>query len=156
AATITVNSTSDPTESGKTTLRDALAAASDGDTINFSVTTPAAITLTSGQLVVSSSVTVSGPGANLLTVDANHASRVLSVNSGLSVTISGLTITKGLLSQNGGGIFNSRSTLIVSNCTIIGSFGTRGGGIFNDRGNLTVNNCTISGNSTQFGGGGID
>ena len=39
AATITVNSTADPTESGKTTLRDALEAVSDDDSINFSVTT---------------------------------------------------------------------------------------------------------------------
>jgi CSLREA domain-containing protein len=153
AATLTVTNTND---SGAGSLREALADASNGDTIDFSVTTPATITLTSGQLVASSSVTISGPGANLLTIDANHASRVFSVNSGLSVTISGLTITNGSLSQNGGGILNSRSTLTISKCTISGNFGTRGGGIFNDHGNLTVNNCSISGNSTQFGGGGID
>ena len=65
-------------------LRDALAAVSDGDTINFSVTTPATITLTSGQLEVGSSVTISGPGANLLTVDANNASSVLYIDSGMT------------------------------------------------------------------------
>src|SRR5258708_185524 len=57
AAPINVTSTAD---SGVGTLRDALAGAADGDTINFSLPTPAAITLTSGELLVSTSVTIAG------------------------------------------------------------------------------------------------
>src|SRR5215469_5504961 len=87
ASTITVNSTADPTEAGKTTLRDALAAAGNGDMIDFSVTTPARITLTSGELLVNVEVTISGPGANLLKVDANHLSSVFHITSS-NVTIS--------------------------------------------------------------------
>ena len=47
---ITVTSTAD---NGNGTLRDALVIASSGDTINFSVTTPTTITLTTGELVIS-------------------------------------------------------------------------------------------------------
>ena len=72
AATITVTSTAD---SGAGTLRDALASASDGDTIDFSVT--GTITLTSGQLVVNNSLTISGPGAANLAVNGNAASRIM-------------------------------------------------------------------------------
>ena len=46
---ITVTSTAD---NGNGTLRDALVIASSGDTINFSVTTPTTITLTTGELVI--------------------------------------------------------------------------------------------------------
>ena len=78
-ATITVDSTLDPTEAGKTTLRDALAAAVAGDIIDFSVTTPATITLDSGsgQLVVNTDVTICGPGptADQLSVDGGRGDR---------------------------------------------------------------------------------
>jgi len=71
AATITVTNTND---SGAGSLRQALADANDGDTIQFSVTTPATITLTGGVLVVNKSVTISGPAAGHLSVSGNGAS----------------------------------------------------------------------------------
>ena len=94
AATITVTNTSD---SGAGSLRHALADAVDGDMINFnSSLNGQTITLTSGQLVVNESATISGPGADQLAVDANDASRVFYIASGKDVTISRLTITDGL------------------------------------------------------------
>ena len=167
AATITVMNTAD---TGAGSLRQALLDASDGDTIDFDLTYPATITLTSGQLVVDKSITISGPGANQLAVNGNAASRVFSISSGKTVTISGLTITNGLASgsdNHGGGIFNS-GTLTVSNSTISGnsvapdgSVGGQGGGIFNfndcncsTNAILTVSNSTISGNSAADGGEG--
>lgn len=162
AATITVTNIND---SGAGSLRQALANANDGDTIDFAVTTPASITLTSGELLVNKSVTISGPGAGQLSVDGNAASRVFYIISCTTATISGLTITNGLATTapsfsgfNGGGIYNDHSTLTVSNCTLSGnSANGDGGGIFNNgqsgRATLTINNSTISGNFTFFGGG---
>src|SRR5882724_1577762 len=68
AATITVMNTND---SSSGSLRQALADANDGDTIDFSVT--GTITLTTGQLVAGKSVTISGPGANDLTFQGTTA-----------------------------------------------------------------------------------
>ena len=102
AATFTVTSTAD---SGAGTLRAALdpvTGAQDGDTINFQAGLSGTITLTTGQMVVSHSITISGPGANNLAVNGNASSRVFFINSGTTVTISGLTITKGF---GGGGNF---------------------------------------------------
>src|SRR6266404_5567953 len=65
AATITVTSTGD---SGAGTLRQAILDANSGDTINFSLAANSTITLTTAELLINKSLTISGPGANLLTV----------------------------------------------------------------------------------------
>jgi len=158
AATITVTNTND---SGAGSLRQAIADAVNGDTINFnSSLNGQTIMLTSGHLLVTTNVAINGPGANRLAVDANHASRLFYIAAGKDVTISGLTISNGkVISDFGGGIYNDNATLTLSSCTISGNtidFGI-GGGIYNDGVNggatLTVSNCTISGNSAYFGGG---
>jgi hypothetical protein len=122
AATITVTSTADPTESGKTTLRDALAAVNDGDTIDFDTSLSGTITL-SGGLLVGKSITISGPGANILAVNGNAATRVFAISSGKTVTISGLTITNGkVVSVDGGGLsVPSGSTVTIANSTLSNS-----------------------------------
>ena len=71
AATITVTNTND---SGPGSLRQALVDANDGDTINFAVT--GSITLTSGGLAIDKNLTISGPGANQLSIDGNQTGGV--------------------------------------------------------------------------------
>src|SRR6478609_10107183 len=68
AATITVTNTND---SGPGSLRQALAVAHDGDSITFAVS--GTITLTSGGLGVTKNVTISGPGADQLSIDGNQS-----------------------------------------------------------------------------------
>src|SRR6266481_9101464 len=81
AATISVTNIND---SGAGSLRQALADATDGDTIDFdSSLNGQTITLTSGELLVDKSVTINGPGPNNLAVDGNYASRVLHVTGGV-------------------------------------------------------------------------
>src|SRR5262249_40857450 len=116
AATITVTSTDD---SGAGTLRNALANAADSDTIDASGVS-GAITLTTGQLSVTNSVTILGPGAHILAVNGNYpntTNRVFYISPGLTVTIAGLSVTNGV-ADFGGGIANDHSALTVSNCVI--------------------------------------
>jgi hypothetical protein len=159
AATITVTNTND---SGAGSLRQAIADAVNGDTIDFGVT--GTITLTTGELLVNKGISINGPGSDHLTVDGNHASGVFQVqlDGGGAATIAGLTITNGNANW-GGGIFSESSMLTVNNCNISGNsapgtFG-QGGGIFNDvafsNGMLEILNSTISGNSAGDNGGGI-
>src|SRR5215470_12950001 len=159
AATITVMNTND---SGAGSLRQALADASDGDTIDFAAAVTGTITLTSDQLVVGKSVTINGPGANVLTVQRSTAAgtpsfRIFSISSGKTVTISGLTIRNGSTDE-GGGIFNDHATLTVNNSTLSGNSAGDGGGIYNDgfagSATLTINNSTLSGNSAPGASGG--
>jgi len=88
-ATLTVTSSAD---SGAGSLRQAIADAAPGDTIDFAVT--GTTTLTSGQLGVAKSLTVAGPGASNLTISGNNSNRVFSIISG-TVTIAGLSLFDG-------------------------------------------------------------
>jgi hypothetical protein len=151
--TITVTNTDD---SGSGSLRQALADANDGDTIDFAVT--GTIGLTSGELLVNKSITVSGPGAEIFAVNGNAKSRVFHIGSGKTVSISGLTITSGYTTGYGGGIRNEHATLTLNSCTISNnsSSSNAGGAIYNDAENmghatLVINDCLVANNS----GGGI-
>src|SRR5262245_6495853 len=147
AATITVSNTAD---SGSGSLRAALASAAIGDMIDATGVS-GKILLTSSTLTVTNSVTILGPGANLLAVDGNNSNLVFYI-SGVTVTISGLTITNGWVPQLGpaGGIVNGGGNLTVSNCVISGNSGFFGGGIFNQGtyspAYLNVYNSTIATN----------
>src|SRR5947207_1752369 len=122
------------------------------DTIEFAVT--GTIGLTSGELLVDKSITVSGPGAENLAVNGNNQSRVFHIASGQTVTISGMTITNGHVSDSGGGIYNDHAVLILNDCTISdnSATGNLGGGIHNDGNNighatLQINNSLITKNT---------
>jgi hypothetical protein len=102
-STFDVTSTAD--NGGVGTLRWAVGqanAATTPSTIDFDLgTSPATITLTQGQLDLSNTVaaiTIDGPGADLLSISGNKASRVLEVDENVAVSLSGLTITGGSVS----------------------------------------------------------
>jgi hypothetical protein len=151
------------------TLRDALTAANgDGsaDTIDFGPGVTSPITLgTAGVLPISGSggLTIQGPGAGSLAIDAHPAFQVFDITSpaGTSVTISGLTLEHGT-ATSGGAIVNATGTTGGSSLSLIdsvisGSVATSGGGggIESD-GPLTVTGSTITGNTSSSDGGGID
>jgi hypothetical protein len=160
ADTLTVTSTDD---SGPGTLRDALANAEDGDSIDATGVS-GTILLTSGELFVDKSVDILGPGSSNLAVDGNAASRVFDVSPGTVVTIDGCTITNGAANgafpaDAGGGIYNDGATLTISRCSLSANSATGGGGIFNNGGygsaSLMIIDCQINSNSVgEFGGGG--
>jgi hypothetical protein len=160
AATFTVTATAD---SGPGTLREAIANANSTagpDTIEFQLAAlPATITLLTGELSITDGLTITGPGAGELTIDANNSSRVFSVNSGATASLSGLTITggngAGIATGNGGGIYiASGATVTLSDSTDSGNTAFLGGGILNF-GVLTVTGSTLSGNRSTLSGGGI-
>ena len=82
---------------------------------------------------LSDGVTITGPGADKLTVQRNSSTqfRIFNVTTTGTVSFSGLTIANGFTSGEGGGIQNVNS------------------------GTANVTNCTLSGNNAGGGGGGI-
>ena len=152
---ITVVNTND---SGPGSLRQALADAHDGDTINFDVSLKGQnIALTSGELVIDKSITITGPGPDQLAVGLNipqYHFRVFHVMASPAVTIEGLTIGPSLFFY-GCGILNDQATLTINNCAVTGNDGqTLGAGISNG-GTLTINNSSITGNVLDYQGTGV-
>ncbi len=153
---IVVTTLADSETQGFTTLRDALAlAASQGGSqiITFAPGLIGTISLGAG-LEISSSVTIDGPGASLLTVSGGGPSSNFSdftIDSGVTATISGLTIANGFTTNNGGGVANG-GNLTLSNDTVTGNSASEGGGVY-DTGTATLVNDTISLNSANDGGG---
>ncbi len=150
-------------DSGAGSLRQAVIDACPDSTITFDMNTVVSpITLLTGQINIDKNLIIQGPGANLLTVSGNMASRVFYVSPGVTAQINALTVADGSASGSfptgfGAGIYNDQATLTISDSIIRNNIGTGdGGGIFNDSGNLTVNSSSIRDNSgSSSSGGGI-
>ena len=144
------------------TLRDALTQANTDGVGDIRFSTTGTIQLLSGTQLPTIGVDLNlmGPGAGSLTIDGLQSSSVGSVFSTASntnVTISGITITGGNSSVNGGAINSGGSLTLVAD-TITGNTGSNGGGISSIQGDagsnyLTVLDSTVSGNSAISGGG---
>jgi hypothetical protein len=128
---------------------------------------------TSGEIIIqATSVTIAGPGADLLTIDGallpnayfnNNARPFTHVGTG-TLALSNIGVSGGHVAHDGGGyqgrggcIYSSGSVTLtdatVSSCsaTTNGSDTAFGGGIFT-KGNLTLTNSKVSGNSAPSGG----
>jgi uncharacterized repeat protein (TIGR01451 family) len=160
---LVVTTTSDASVPGQLSLRQAINVANAGGagaapTITFAPGLSGTITLTSGEtggeLHITHDVTISGPGAGVLAVSGNQATRVFDIDAGVTAAISGLTIENGTSTGSGGGIFNL-GTLTVSNSTLSNnSAGLDGGAVASESGaTLDLAGCTF-GNNVALGQGG--
>lgn len=190
ASTFTVDSLLDNQSNGcsfgQCTLREAINdanATAGADTIEFQSGLTGTVILTSGQLIISSNLTINGPGAKNLTVSGNNASRVFLIATPLlggdiTVEINGLSVTNGNavliggLAGDGGGILNGallgvlsgKSTLTLNEVNVSNNLATSlGGGIATRLGAETIINRSLISNNicnpllptADVGGGGI-
>lgn len=159
----------------QTSLREAIAYAATlggAQTIIFSDTTAngavdfhdgtaRTITLNGTQLEISSSISISGPGADLLVVDANNLSRVFRIHSGHTVAISDMTMTRGYAGYVAGGILGgaifSSSELRLVNCAVTDSLAEIvGGGIYLEYADGEFIGSTFTANTAGAQGGAIN
>ena len=138
ASTLTVDTLTDEADGscidGDCSLRDAVAAAINNDTITFSVN--GTLTLTLGQISINKDITIQGPGANKMTVSGNDASRVFRIGFPATVTISGLTVSHGYaVDEQGGGVLVYNANLYLDQVVVSDSVADaasgypRGGGV---------------------------
>lgn len=144
AATIVVTSSAN---TGAGSLRQAIANANAGDTITFNLPLPATIPV-SPTLTIGKNLTLQGPGRDSLTLDGGNTSSILLVSSGVTASISGMTLANGSDSDANGPALDNAGTTTLSNCAIRNGIGTVFGGIFNNA-DLTVRDCVFSGNSAR-------
>jgi predicted outer membrane repeat protein len=154
AATCTVTTAAD---SGPGSFRQAL---TDHDltdancsTINFapSIST---ITLSSNlPTVAASSLTITGPGSDLLTVDFNGRQGIaFSTTAGQNLSISGLTLTRGTPA-----VYVLSSDVQISDVTFTSNSFLSGAAIFSFNGQIDISNSTFTSNTAtvNFGGGAV-
>ena len=137
-------------DSGPGSLRNDIVmsnAAGGANTITWATELTGTITLTSGQLEISNDLTITSVSS--LAISGNNTSRVFQVDAGVTVTISGLTITGGRAPDGTPGVNATNS----SGEGLPGGNGGDGGGIYN-LGSLTLSNDTISNNAAGVGGNG--
>lgn len=157
-------------DSGAGSLRAEVQAAGNGDVIDFQPGLTGTITLTSGQIPISKSITINGLGASQDVISGNHASRIFIysvVNT--TLTLTGLTLTDGYATGSGGGggaiqagyhglgtdaNLDYGDNVVLTNCTISENSATGSGGGVLAYGDVTATNCTFSGNFTSKGAGG--
>ncbi len=154
AATFSVTNLND---SGAGSLRQAVLdanAAGGADVIQVDVS--GTITLTSGELLISDSVSIAGPGARALTISGGGVSRILRLDNiaAKSVTLEDLTLTGGSAAGNGGAILNEGGNLLLRRVRLTGNTALGDGGaiynaFFASGNTLTVEYSEISGNSAN-------
>ncbi|HEX5037907.1 MAG TPA: CSLREA domain-containing protein [bacterium] len=179
AATITVNSTGDEfTANGQCTLREAIGNANSGnafpdcangddddgvvDRIVFAPSVTGTILISKHvSYKILTPVSIEGPGAGVLTIDADDFSRIFKIDGGtpgIEVTISGLKLIRGNTGletdgKDGGAIWVVRSDdqLFLRDSVLSDNQATNGGALQN-QGSAEVDRCTFTENeSGQFG-----
>ncbi len=166
ASTITVTNCAD---AGTGSLRDAVALAVSGDTIDFDANLGcSAITLTSGAITIGvETLEILGPGRNALSIDGSYADRVIAheADTAGSLTIYGLAMHHGFTSGDGGCLLAEGSVIFndveLSECSAgvvtgiaapLGTNAKRGGALAVARDALLMN--SFVGDSKVDGGAG--
>ncbi len=125
------------------------------DSSVFASPGPYEISLSNALPAIQHNVNINGPGASILRINGED-SKAFTINSGFTVTISGLTVTLAYASDDhGAAISNEGGTVTVNSCVLTeNSADDDGGAIYSNRGSLTLNNCAVVSNDTLGGNGG--
>ena len=163
AAHATNYAVSNKNDSGSGSLRAAITSVngdSSADTITFNAAVTGTISLQTPLPAIANSVTITGPGAGKLTISGSGISSgaagpMITVNTGVTVTISGLNLTENANNPGNGGAISSGGTLTVSGCAITDNTASEGAGIYTSGGTLTVTDSTFYDNFGTTDGGAI-
>jgi predicted outer membrane repeat protein len=149
AATLTVC----PSGCEHTTIQGAISHASNGDTISIGKGHYFETINTQGK-----ALTLQGINNRQVVIDANGTGSVVTIPGSELVTITGVTITRGSTTQEGGGInITDGADLNLTNSDIVSNLALVGGGLWLSYGKtVNITNCTIADNQSGFTGGGIE
>ncbi|MEP7043166.1 MAG: right-handed parallel beta-helix repeat-containing protein [Dokdonella sp.] len=143
-------------DAGPGTLRDAVANAVSGDVVDLSGLSCSSISLTTGAINVTvDSLSIQGPGASTLAIDAGGLSGVINHYGTDLLAIDGLTIANGYTvgyAYHGGACVLSSANIDISNSTLTHCYAYTAhayGGAVCAVGNITLSNTTLSGNTTK-------
>ncbi len=137
-------------------LREAIAVANNGDTITFANGLTGTIIIGS-TLDINRTITITGPGANVIAISGNNAVRVLYLMPNNGLTLSNLTVANGnstgdpINLGHGGGIFADYGTTLSITNSIFTHNG--GGGILSHATSAVIGNTVVYNNDSKLVGG---
>lgn len=136
-AVAAIHSVANCDDAGPGSLRDAVAAAASGDTIDLTGLACSTITLTSGAIAVSQDyLTIEGPGRDALAIDGSSISQLFAHTGAGTLRLEQLTLRNGVIETQGSA---ARGGCVASS-----------GGITIDQ--ISVHTCTASGGMRAYGG----
>ncbi len=149
AAVITIDA--GPANIINTTVRNAVA----GDTI---ILNPGTYTengiLVNKDLTIRANTSHGGTAANTI-IDGTNTSRIMYVNTGITLSIDNLTFTRGDAGAGDGGAIYNSGTMDISSSTFTSCAARFGGAIYNE-GTMTISSSTFTSCSVTAAGGAID
>jgi hypothetical protein len=106
-------------------------------------------------VITANTVTITGPGTNLLTLNGGNVARLFGFAGGTTNHVSGITLANGFSVNHGGAIQNSGRTIIENSVLISNSVvNSYGGAACNfPGGTILATNCLFTGNSIRGGNG---
>ena len=163
AETIVVTTLDDVVDSGDgvVSLREAIAAAAEGDTVTFDDSLAGGtIALSGTPLEITVGLTIDSSDIGGITVDAGGQSPVLKITGGTAanpVTLAGLTISGGVADSFGGGVnIGSKNVVLLTGCILSSNSAEAHGGALYNKGDTTLIDCELIGNSAMSNGGAVN
>ena len=117
-----------------------------GYTIAFDLTYPAQITLDSSLPEITGEIYMIGPGRTALTISGDGLVRIFTIQTGASLTLTGLTLSQGWNGVEGGGAIRNGGSLVLTNMSLTDNLagGGNGGGLLNDAsGDVQITNAAF-------------
>ena len=150
-------------DAGAGSLRQAIIDANTNpgaDEIVFQDGLSGTITLSTGEMEITDALAITGPSDNLVTIDANDASRIFTIDDendaeDFEVSISNLAFTRANVGGDTGGAIYNNEALTVSSCSFTGGAAQYGAGIYNLGVLTAVSNSVFSGNTANADGAAI-
>lgn len=147
-ALITVSNCND---AGAGSLRDAVGAAATGDTIDMTALACSTITLSTGSIVIGQDdLTIAGPGAGALAIDALGNSTVFDFIGTGALAVNDVTVTRGYYGGGapGGAIWSYDGDITLQDSVISNSevYDAGGAAAYTAYGDITLTRSTVSGN----------
>ena len=137
-------------------LREAVAAAGEGDTVTFAPELAGKTILLNGsEIQITKGIAVDAAGIGGITIDAGGNSRVFKISSG-TVVLSDLTLENGWHENQGGAVYNAGDLTLNSVAVSGSSSGKFGGAVYTAKASsLTVTDSVFTENAASTHGGAV-
>jgi len=109
------------------------------DNIIFSSSLANQSIVLNSEIVLNQNISINGIGASSLSISGDNNSRILNINSGVTVSLSNLMLIDGFAPSNGGAILNN-GNLTLENITLTGNYNSTTQKAFTNFGTINISN----------------